>query len=232
MCMYLAISRFNYSWIVNWSIDSENEYLNKKVLLRERKRHTTRRVASARYAGWVWWDGVPPTIQTWDGVPPHHPDLGWGTPNHPDLGWGTPPPSRPGMGYPQPSRPGFEYPPPTIQTWDGVPPPPMVKRQTFPSINITFLRTTYAGGNYPWMINSTTQIKDLNRKNTIEWLTNTSEISDRIWKSLGSFSVGYKTVGYDYLNATLPLQINRRHFLCSVRWTCPASLWCSRIKDR
>ena len=76
------------------------------------------------------WDGVPLTIQTWDGVPPYHTDLGWAT--HP----------------------------PTIQTWDGVPsllrpgtgvPPPstpMVNRQTFPSINITFPRTTHAGGNY------------------------------------------------------------------------------------
>ena len=72
------------------------------------------------------WDGVPPPIQTWDGVPPY-PDLGQGTPHHPDLGWGTPPLPKPGTGYP---------------------PPPMVNRQTFPSINITFPRTTYAGGKY------------------------------------------------------------------------------------
>ena len=92
------------------------QYLNnKKVLLRERKRHTARRVASARYAAlshggrgggypiqpWVW--GYP--IQSWlrEGYPdvtPPHPDMGWGTP-HPDLGWGTKPP---------------------IQTWDWVPP--------------------------------------------------------------------------------------------------------------
>ena len=87
--------------------------------------------------------GYSPTIQTWDGVPPHHPDLGWGTPS----------PSRPGMGYP-----------PTIQTWDGVPPPPTIPpsrpgtgypppptngEQTFQSINITFPRTTYAGGKKP-----------------------------------------------------------------------------------
>ena len=102
---------------------------DKKVLLRERKRHTARRVASARYAalsnGWV--GGVPPTIQTWPGYPP-------------PLGWGTPPPSRPGrvpptpgMGYPPPSRPVWgtsppqtwdEVPPPPPQTWDGVPPLP------------------------------------------------------------------------------------------------------------
>ena len=105
--------------------------------------------------------GVPPPSRPGQGGYPV-------TPHHPDLGWGNPPPSRPGMGYPHPtiqtwdgyplpSRPGMGYsptiqtwdgvPPPTIQTWDGVPPPPpMVNRQTFPRINITFLRTTYAGG--------------------------------------------------------------------------------------
>ena len=90
------------------------------------------------------WDGVPPTIQTWDGVPPTIQT--WdGVPSTIQT-WDRvpPPPSRPGTGYP-----------PT-QTWDGVPPypdlgrgtppPPMVKRQTFPSINITFPRTTYTGG--------------------------------------------------------------------------------------
>ena len=93
---------------------------NKKVLLRERKRHTARRVAvaSACYSGggeggtmgtpptWTW-DGVPPLpgpgmgyppTQTWDRVPPYL-DLGWGTPlprpemGYPpylDLRWGTP----------------------------------------------------------------------------------------------------------------------------------------------
>ena len=197
---------------------------NKKVLLRERKRHTARHVASAHYAGeggiphpvmvggtpsrhvggvphpghggggypiqvmvgrgtpsshggegypiqsWGGTPGIPhhpdlgwvtphhpdlarggtlgnpPTIQTWDGVPPNHPDLGWGTPHHPDLGWGTPHPDHGWGTPPQPSRPGMGYPP--TQTWDEVPPPPpMVNRQTFPSINITFPRTTYAGGN-------------------------------------------------------------------------------------
>ena len=83
--------------------------LNKKVLLRECKRHTARRIASTRCGGWV----VPPgggypiprwgtphlgrgTPISWMGYP--HLDLGWGTP-HLDLGWGTPPPG-PGMGYP------------------------------------------------------------------------------------------------------------------------------------
>ena len=95
--------------------------------MRERKSHTVRRVASARYAalsngggvggtppsrpdrgnprvpstpvrpGW----GAPPTVQTWPGGYP-------GYPPHPDLGCGTP--SRPAMGYPP------------VPTLDGVPP--------------------------------------------------------------------------------------------------------------
>ena len=77
----------------------------KKVLLRERKRHTARRVASARYVALSngggdtpsspGRGGTPPTIQTWPGgYPPHHPDLAGGgnPPPCPDLGWGTPPP--------------------------------------------------------------------------------------------------------------------------------------------
>ena len=95
---------------------------NKKVLLPECKRHTARRVASARYAGG---GGVVPhpvmvgggtssshsgggyPIQSWWGSTP-------GTPYHPDLARGYP-------RYPLPSRPEMGY-PPTIQTWDGVPP--------------------------------------------------------------------------------------------------------------
>ena len=86
---------------------------NKKVLLRERKRHTARCVASARYAALsngggggvphpvmmgvvphpVMVGGTPgsPPIQTWDGVPLQTCD---GVPPHPDLEQGTPPPSK------------------------------------------------------------------------------------------------------------------------------------------
>ena len=177
----------------------------KKVLLRERKRHTARRVASARYAAlsngggaggypiqswWgeggtpiqSWWGvpkgtthhpdlargypGYPPTIHTWTGVPPHHPHLAgsWGTPS---LSRVPLPLSRPGMGYPTqtwstPTQTCDRVPPwprlgmgspltwdrvPCTQTWDWIPPQTMVNRQTFPSINITFPRTMYAGGN-------------------------------------------------------------------------------------
>ena len=83
---------------------------NKKVLLRERKRHTTRRVASARYAALCnGGEGCTPSqvggypIQGLGGGVPHlrcrgYPTSGLGTPpHHPDLGWGTP---RPEIGYP------------------------------------------------------------------------------------------------------------------------------------
>ena len=61
-----------------------------------------------------------------------------------DLRPGTPPDLRLGC----PSGPETRYPPPTtVQGWIGYPSPPQkVNRQTFPSINITFPRTTYAGG--------------------------------------------------------------------------------------
>ena len=75
-------------------------YFNKTVLLRERKRHTDRRVASTRCRGGG--GGVPragpPPRPGW-GTPPSRP--GWGTPPCPDLD-GVPPPSRPGWGTPPP----------------------------------------------------------------------------------------------------------------------------------
>ena len=103
-----------------------NLTLNKKVLLRERKRHTVRHVASARYAMGGYpvpglrggtpsqvWGGTPSqvwgggTLSQVQGVPRHrsrhYPIQTWGVPK-------VPPPAGPGMGYP-PS-----------QTWDGVPP--------------------------------------------------------------------------------------------------------------
>ena len=79
----------------------------------------------------------------WDQVPP--PDLRLLTP--PDLRLGTPPPHL-DLGPPHldldlgPPTWTWTWDPPTW-TWD----PPQVNRQTFPSINITFPRTTYTGGN-------------------------------------------------------------------------------------
>ena len=108
---------FHKIWKEKWN--------HKRVLLRERKRHTVGRVSSTRYAGlvegtplsgiwpgrgycptWTWkgvppawaWEGVtPPRTWTWEGGNPHL-DLGKGYP-HLDLGRGTPPP-------PPPSGPG------------------------------------------------------------------------------------------------------------------------------
>ena len=62
----------------------------------------------------------------------------------PSQVWGVPCPARPQMGYPP--WPDLEWgiPLPPDLRWGT--PPAMVNRQTFPSINITFPRTTYAGG--------------------------------------------------------------------------------------
>ena len=96
---------------------------NKKVLLRERKRHTGRRVASAHYAALPngWGRGVPhPVLAVVLGYlsPPSRPGQG-GTPTIQTwlAGGGTP-------NTPPPSRPGRAQVPPTIQTWDGVSPHP------------------------------------------------------------------------------------------------------------
>ena len=88
-----------------------NPQINKKVLLRERKRHrsTARHVASDRYGGG---GGVHYPVMV-GGVP--HPD----PPHHPDLVRGGTS-SRPGQG----GYPGY---PTTIQTWSGVPHPDLAR---------------------------------------------------------------------------------------------------------
>ena len=142
----LRNTQLNGSWFLLHCLEnsskgvnaSSNDFiLNKKVLLRESKRHTARRVASARHAalsnGWgggelpypvlvvgeyPWYPppsrpglgGYLPTIQTWPGGIPQVPPTiqTWdGVPPHPDLGWGTP-----------------------IQTCYGVPPHPDLGRGT------------------------------------------------------------------------------------------------------
>ena len=120
-------------------------YIHRKVLLRERKRHTARcvAVASACYfgVGGVT-PGTPPDMG-W-GTPPesgYPPIQGWGTP--PDMGWGTPPskvgvpphprldwvPPHPRLGYPPRHGMGTPpdmggYPPSKV----GVPPCPRLDR--------------------------------------------------------------------------------------------------------
>ena len=130
--------------------------MNKKVLLREHKRHTARRiaVASACYSRgevpgvppppWRWGTplskgGVSPTPCPRLGYLPVHPRFGY----PPVQGWGTPL-YKAGSGYP-PIQGWIGYPP--RQGWIGMGYPPKVNRQTFPSINITFPRTTYVGCN-------------------------------------------------------------------------------------
>ena len=115
---------------------------NKKVLLRERKRHTAHRVASTPYVvltGYPPGQGTPPArVPPWPGYPPSQ---GTPRPGYPP-GQGTPhqgtplarvPPTRvpPWPGYPQPGYPPPGYPPsqgtpppgyPPGWTWQGTPP--------------------------------------------------------------------------------------------------------------
>ena len=72
--MLLLQIRWDYLFVV---VDGINIILmlNKKVLLRERKRHTARRVASARYTG----EGVPHPVMV-GGIPPPQPRMGYPSP--------------------------------------------------------------------------------------------------------------------------------------------------------
>ena len=104
--------------------------LNKKVLLRERKRHTASRVPSARYADLSPdREGGTPSSPLTRQVP--HLVLDWGGTPCWDLGWGTPT-YGPGIGYPHPDL-GQGTP---IQTWDGVPSLPSAGRGTPPSVEV------------------------------------------------------------------------------------------------
>ena len=102
----------------------------------------------------LWWWGI--TQSSNGGGIPHPVMMGGTSSSHGWEGypiqswWGGVPPiqSWPGMGYPPPSDLGRGTPPPPLDLGqDNPPPPPIVNRQTFPSIIITFFRTTYAGGN-------------------------------------------------------------------------------------
>ena len=125
------------------------QFEDKKVLLRERKRHTTRPVASARCAALSNGGEGGTPFSPGRGGYPHHPDLAWVPPtiqtwlrylptiqtwpggysrflpHHPDLA-GVPPSTIqtwPG-GYPRyPHHPDLTGVPPTIQTWLWYPPP-------------------------------------------------------------------------------------------------------------
>ena len=113
----ITIEEQNWIYKVIWhllevySLQCRRKSVHKKVLLRERKRHTARRIASARYADLSPDGGGGYPIQTWDGVPPPRLDLGWGTPLC-KPGTGPPPPFRPGMRYPPLAGRGTNPPPP------------------------------------------------------------------------------------------------------------------------
>ena len=115
LTFYTNFVRTTYSseiWYESLPFRFQN--LNKRVILRERKRHTARRVASARYAGW---GGGTPSSHGGGGVTPSSHGGGY-------LGY--PPPSRPGWGTPTiQTWLGYS---PTPQTWDGALPPEMVDK--------------------------------------------------------------------------------------------------------
>ena len=83
-CVNSALKR---SQKIAWNSKEVKQISNKKVLLRERKRHTARRVASARYAD-LSRGGTPSHVRGGGGYPV--PCLGGGTPSH---AWGGTPPN-------------------------------------------------------------------------------------------------------------------------------------------
>ena len=210
-----------YLWLKIWinlngtcnRYDAQRHYkskytVDKKVLLRERKRHTARRVAIAiscysmyqaksgvKIFSLYWgggggaprqkfffpvWTCIKPNmvskifpftggggggvslnknfLPVWTCIKPNlvskifpFTETGYCPPPWKSETWAPPQKSETWDPPPKNLRPGT--PPPKI--WDlgpspprldRVPPPPKVNRQTFPSINITFPRTTYAGG--------------------------------------------------------------------------------------
>ena len=116
------------SWSLIWQ---NNPY--KKVLLRERKRRTARRVALAIscYCGRMGGGGGVPW-QKFFFQSEHVSSQIWCQKFFPLLRLGTPPPPLPGKS----------------ETWDAPPLPESVDRYTDRCQNITFPRTTYAGDNY------------------------------------------------------------------------------------
>ena len=134
--------------------------INKKVFLRERKRHTARRVAIANqlFRGGGGGGGVS-LYKNFFCQSEHVSSQIWCQKFFPLLGggggggggpltkiflsvWTCIKPDLVSKIFPF-TETGYPPPPPGPGT-----PPPKVNRQIFPSINITFPRTTYAGGNY------------------------------------------------------------------------------------
>ena len=122
--------------------------INKKVLLRERKRHTARCVTSTCFTVPV---GVTPaSILTWDLT-----YLGWGTPILTSDG-GTPPPSSPGI-LVSPLVLTWDGDIPPVQTWDWGTPhqkgwgyPCPYRGVNWQTENSIFPHPSDAGGNKYW----------------------------------------------------------------------------------
>ena len=150
-----------------FTLNEESTIENKKVLLRERKRHTACHLASARYAdlspdGGGGGGGTPSSLMGYPQTGPGMgypliswmgylcPDLGWGTPcpdlrwgnPHPDLEWGTPSIQTWDGVTPSCLDLGWSTPLPPIWTWDGVPRP----HNGGQSESITFRHPSDAGG--------------------------------------------------------------------------------------
>ena len=107
-----------------------NNEVNKKDLLRERKRHTARRVSSTPSAVLSW--GHPISGQGYPISGWGYLISGWGTPSLagvslcPDLA-GVPPLSWPGWGTPLLTWPGY---PPSLSGWGNPPPREWTNKQT------------------------------------------------------------------------------------------------------
>ena len=133
MAEILRLKIFWSSTFWNWR-PKTNGISNKKVLLRERKRHTACHMAGAHYAALYNGGGVPHPVLAWGGVTPSSP--GWqgervphpvswpeGTPSSPGQGGGYPIQSWLGGGTPSspgcstPSIPGQGVPHPV--SWPG-----------------------------------------------------------------------------------------------------------------
>ena len=116
--LVVVVACYETGGIIHPPLSGEKEIKNKKVLLRERKRHTARRVASTPYVvltGYPPWQGYPPGR-----VPPQLDLAGYPPARVPPLA--RVPPQLDLAGYPPPGYPPTRVPP---QPGPGrVPPPP------------------------------------------------------------------------------------------------------------
>ena len=181
----------------------------------------------------IWLDQVSTYQVEWGYSQP--PSLGWMGYPHPEMRVAPPHPAGGGT----PSWAGWEYPPPV--RLDGVPPIlrwgtqpirpdypiphpagwryPPVDRQTFPSVNITLPRTSYAGGN-----KNASQSKlhhPCNRKITEIFTASSFFITNHVWGKV-MFSLGVVRRGpgphYPTLWSVLPHIVNGILYCLTLLW--------------